>query len=131
MILLKNGQTFDTININHRHEIVNNVYRSIFEIFFSADTYSFEEINELKSNPEVLSDIKIYGENCSGDTINYELLSEHYNYTIAVELKETTLNGEECHMLKVAQLTDVEIEVNGLKEQVALLTDCVLELSTQ
>lgn len=135
MIILANNKTYTPIAPYSRKELIQGHQRNVFEIHFKADEtgvdgYTEEEIRELYKDTTPFEDIKFY-EDLPDESGNYKFLSEHLNYTIPVNFETKTIDDIERHIIKIAQLSELEIMQKEQAEQIALLQDCILELSAK
>lgn len=133
MIILANGKSYNPIAPNSFKEFIQGQKREVLEFHFKADEtgvdgYSLEEIVGLYRDTTPFSSIKFY-EDIPDEEGNYKFLSEHLNFTIPVNFKTETIDGVDRHILKVAQLSDLEITQKEQAERIALLEECILELS--
>lgn len=130
MIVLANGNSYNTIAIYSSKEVFQGQQREIFNIHFNADEYTLNDIATLYKDTTPFSDIKIYSDTPDEEG-NYQFLSEHLNYNLACNLKMENIDGIERYILKIAQLTDIEIAQRTQSNDIEMLTECVLELSTE
>lgn len=133
MIILANGKSYNPIAPNSFKEFIQGQQREVLEFHFKADEtgvdgYTREEIIELYKDTAPFSDIKFY-EDTPDEEGNYKFLSEHLNFTIAVNFETKNIDGLEQHIVKVAQLSEIEITQKEQAERIALLEECILELS--
>ena len=129
MITLANGKSYNTVAIFSNTQNFQSSQREIFEIHFKADEteqdgYKLETISALYNN------IKIY-EDTPDEAGNCAFLSEHLHTTIPVKFTTETIDDVKRYIIKIAQLSELEIMQKEQAEQIALLQDCVLELSAK
>ena len=135
MITLANGKSYNTVAIFSNTQNFQNSQREIFEIHFKADEteqdgYKLETISALYNNPAPFDNIKIY-EDTPDEAGNCAFLSEHLHTTIPVKFTTETIDDVKRYIIKIAQLSELEIMQKEQAEQIALLQDCVLELSAK
>ena len=139
MMVLANGKSYKTIAPFSYEEMFQGQQRSVLSIHFKAkstdsaddeDGYTLEEIAELYRDPSPFKVIKIY-EDTPDEEGNYKFLSEHHNYNLACNLRMENIDGIERYILKIAQLTDIELAQETQGSDIEMLTECVLELSTE
>lgn len=133
MIELANGTRLNPIAPYSYKELIQGQQREVFEIHFKADEtgedgYKLEEIVELYRDTTPLSKIGFY-EDTPDEEGNYKLLSEHLNFTIAVKFWSETVDDIARYVLKIAQLSDLEITQQSQSDDIAMLTECILEMS--
>jgi hypothetical protein len=123
MIKLANGKQYQTIVLFSHKELFQGQQREVLEIHFKADEtgedgYTMEEIAALYRNTAPLDDIKIY-EDAPDEEGNYIFLSEHLHFTIAIKFWAETVDEIPRYVIKVAQMSNLEITQ---QEQGAVLT---------
>lgn len=135
MLVLANEKIYTPIAPYYYKELIQGQQREVFEIHFKADEtgedgYTLEEIFALYKDTSPFEDIKIY-EDAPDEEGNYKFLSEYLHFTIAVNFDTKTIDDVERHILKIAQMSDIELMQKAQAEQIALLQECILELSAK
>ena len=137
MITFKNGKKLDTIAVYGGNMQYQNANRSTLEIRCITSNTTFDELKELYTDVDALSEITIseiqssqkmdadgkllYIDSESGEEttiaegndpamLSKEVVqSAHLNYTLPVELKLTTIDDKEVYCMKLAQMSSIEI----------------------
>jgi hypothetical protein len=107
----------------------------VHTIHFKADEtgedgYTEAEIRELFEDTSPFDIIRFYNDTPDKEG-KYTFLSEYLHTTIPVKFTTETIDGIKRHIIKIAQLSELEIMQKEQAEQIALLQDCVLELSAK
>jgi hypothetical protein len=143
MIILANGKSYNTVAIFSSSQNFQGQNRDVWEIHFSAEEYSLEEISGLYNDPSPFSNIKIYEEatKLNEETGEYEVvkdeegnivynfLSEWNDYTLPISLVMQNIDGQERYCLKLSQLSKLEQDQAQQGEDILLVSECILELS--
>lgn len=135
MIELANGKMYYPLAPYSGHEFIENQYRMVHTIHFKADEtgedgYTEAEIRELFEDTSTFDIIRFY-EDTPDEEGKYAFLSEYLHTTIPVKFTTETIDGVKRYIIKIAQLTELEIMQKEQAEQIALLQDCILELSSK
>ena len=143
MIILANGKSYNTVAIFSTSQNFQGQNRGVWEIHFSAEEYSLEEISGLYNDPSPFSNIKIYEEatKLNEETGEYEVikdeegnivynfLSEWNDYTLPISLTMKKIDDKERYCLKLSQLSKLEQDQAQQGEDIMLVSECILELS--
>ena len=123
MIELANGELLYPILPLSYKETIQGQQREIFEFHFICDDtgengYKWEDIRVYYKDPSPFNDIIFY-EDSLDENGNKIFLSEHLHFIIPVSFNEKSIDGQNRLILKLAQMSEIEIVQ---KEQGDVLT---------
>lgn len=121
MITFNNGKTLETVSILGGTMQYQSANRSTLEIRCATDVVTFEELKFLYTDADALSELTVSEENV--------IQSVHLNYTLPVELKLTTVNNTEVYCMKLAQMSNLEIEQAKQADDIANAEAALIELA--
>ena len=137
-IILSNGVEFPTIAVDSNTRRYQGADRDMWEVKIPIDAVTFDELREAfvadNLSEIILTETTTYEPetNEDGEVVTKEPTVDrfyHYNYSIVKELGVRESQG--MYFVELAQKTDLEITQETQTEQIALLQDCVLELSAK
>jgi len=137
-IILANGAEFPTIAVDSNTRRYQGADRDMWEIKIPIDATTFDELRAAfvaENLSEIILTQTITYEpetDENGEVVTREPTVDkfyHYNYSIVKELGVRESQG--MYFVELAQKTDLEITQEAQTEQIALLQDCILELSAK
>lgn len=121
MITFNNGKILETISILGGTMQYQSASRATLEIRCSTKVVTFDELRALYTDAEALSELTVSEESV--------IQSVHLNYTLPVELKLTTVNNTEVYCMKLAQMSNLEIEQAKQADDIATNEAALIELA--
>lgn len=137
-IILANGAEFPTIAVDSNTRRYQGADRDMWEIKIPIDATTFDELRAAfvaENLSEIILTQTITYEpetDENGEVVTREPTVDrfyHYNYSIVKELG--VRESQAMYFVELAQKTDLEIAQETQTEQIALLQDCILELSAK
>ena len=137
-IILANGAEFPTIAVDGDLGRYQGADRTMWKIKIPIDATTFDELRAafvVENLSEIILTQTITYEpetNEDGEVVTREPTVDrfyHYNYSIVKELG--VRESQAMYFVELAQKTDLEIAQETQTEQIALLQDCILELSAK
>lgn len=137
-IILANGAEFPTIAVDSTTRRYQGADRDMWEIKIPIDVTTFDELRASfvaeNLSEIILTETTTYEPetNEDGEIVTREPTVDkfyHYNYSIVKEFGVRESQG--MYFVELAQKTELEIAQETQTEQIALLQDCILELSAK
>lgn len=124
-ITFANGETFNTtLAPIGGTETYQSAHRRTLEVRIPSDSIGFDELcNNIYTNADATKHIIVaeHTEKTAEDgTVSDEVIAQsvHLNYTLPMEMTFKTVDGTQIFSMKLAQKSDVELEVESLRAAV-------------
>lgn len=126
MVKFKIGKQLETIAVYGDRMTFQNAIRETLEFRIAAENATFDELKEIYTDSEALSEIEITeaAVNENGET-EITAQSLQLNFTLPVELALRNIDGVQTWCMKLAQKSEIEI---AQEKQAADITDTQLAL---
>lgn len=127
-IKFSNGTVLPIISVWSSDKIIQNAYRTCFEIWFPYDEVSMDTLSSI-AVPENLSELILTETNDETDEVVEQY--SHFNFTIVTGMGMKTVpeNGTKVFFLCVAQKSDTELSLEQLKQDNEDIQTALMELA--